>query len=317
MEKKRTLTFVGSGKYSDVFKVRDGRRSVIMKLSYYRDDTLCRFVKAAKQGDLQSAARAKNTDSISVSANFARASNDLVVRGVSPHFVVVYCDMDCKNFAARLKELLPERFRAMSAVQMKYNNMCFMEVFGSNLTAWLTRGRYSETALRGVLFQVLYTLAALQKVLPGFRHNDLSSNNVLVKTLPRAVTYGYSFEGRSYVVRSRLLVGLSDYDFTHVPGHPSLQNERVLNGRYKVDGSRNPSYDPHFFLKSVAKALTLRQAKFPETMAFLKSIGMRSDLDRLDAPIPGFTPARLLTHAYFAPLASRGGTAGVDVVSAA
>lgn len=43
--------------------------------------------------------------------------------------------------------------------------------------------------LRGVLFELCFTLAAFQRILPGFRHNDLDTTNV------RAVApYGWSYE---------------------------------------------------------------------------------------------------------------------------
>ncbi len=303
-----TIRHIGSGKYSDVFKVQPGRgRGVVMKVSYYRDETLCKYLKSVKKGDEAGATRAKRLDSIQVASTFAKVTAGLLDT-VSPHFVVVYCDRDCDSFAPRLRALLQERLRGLSALQRRYNNVCFMEVFDTNMTKYLVRAKYTEDTLRAVVFQVLYTLAALQKLFPGFRHNDLSTNNVLVKR--RApTTASYAFGGRTYHARAPVLVALSDYDFTHVPGHSRLSNERVMFGKYKVDGRRNDSYDTHFFLKSVMKCIQRRTAEFPQAWKFLSRLRLRHEDRQNGQTFARLRPSVLLRDPYFEPLtrAPRGG----------
>lgn len=301
---------VGSGKYSDVFQVQDRPRgrAVVMKVSYYRDDTLCKFIERAKKGDLKGALGAKKLDSIQVSNNFARATARLL-DSVSPHFVVVYCERDCKSFAPRLGALLGERLKTLTPLQKRYNNVCFMERFHNNLTKFLVRAKYDETLLRTVVFQVLYTLAALQKLLPGFRHNDLSTNNVLIKRLSSAPLLSYTIGGQTFYASTPVLVALSDYDFTHVPDHAELSNERVMFGKYQVDGRRNDSYDPHFFLKSVMKCIQKRTAEFQETWKFLIGLRLKNQDRQNDRVFPHLRPESLLKHRYFEPLKRRPGGA--------
>lgn len=299
------ISHVGSGKYSDVFKLAPPRRrAVIMKVSYYGSDTLCNIVKRVKAGDVAGAVEAKKHDSIQVGAEFARLTRGLIDT-VSPHFVFVYCEMDCKQLAPRLAPLLKERLGALTPMQRRYNSVCFMEVFHTNLTKFLTRSRVDEPTLRGVVFQVLYTLAALQKRLPGFRHNDLSTNNVLIKRLRRRPLLVYTFGGQTWHVWSTVLPAISDYDFVHVPGAPALINERVAANKYGVDGRPNDSYDAHFFLKSVLKCIHRRRERFPATMAFLARLKMREQDRQNDAVYPRLRPARLLRDAYFQPLVPR------------
>jgi len=300
------IRHLGSGKYSDVFQVqpRPGARSVVMKVSYYRDDTLCDFIKRAKAGDVKGALAAKKRDAIQVSNNFAKLTAGLL-DGVSPHFVLVYCDQDCKSFAPRLGVLLQERLKTLTPMQKRYNNVCFMEVFDNNLTKFLVNGRYDEAQLRAMIFQVVYTLAALQKLLPGFRHNDLSTNNVLLKKLRSAPVLSYTFGGDTFYTAVPLLTALSDYDFTHVPKHATLTNERVLSGKYKVDGRPNDSYDTHFFLKSVMKCIQRRTKEFPKTWDFLLRQHMKQE-DRQNAAVfARLRPAQLLRDPYFAPLKAK------------
>lgn len=304
--KMDTITFIGSGRYSDVFKVVSGRKSVIMKLSYYRDNTLCEFVANLKKGDHREARTVKNKDSIMVSASFANATNSLVAKQATPHFVFVYCNADCRDMAPRLQTLLKDRIQTSTKIQLKYNNVCFMEPFNGDMTKWL-RGHsrtVGDAVVCGALFGVLYTLAVLQKAYPGFRHNDLSTNNVLVKRLYKPAKIGYVFGGETYYIASMpILVAISDYDFTHVPNHSNLVNERVVSGKYRVTEAPNKTYDTHFFLKSVLKSISKKKEhELPATKAFLKSLPLKTE-DRLDKlEIPGLEPDVLLRHSYFNPL---------------
>lgn len=296
------IALIGSGKYSDVFRVRPPNgQAVIMKMSYYRDDTLCDVVRRVKEGDVRAALRAKRRDSIQVGAEFARVTAGLM-EAVSPHFVYVFCELDCRRLAPKLAPLLRDRLKELTPMQLRYNSVCFMEVFHANMTRFMQTRRVSEEVLRGMVFQVLYTLAVLQARLPGFRHNDLSTNNVLVKHLRRRPLLSYAIGGDTFYVQAAAFPALSDYDFVHVPGRTGLVNERVASGKYKVDGRRNDSYDSHLFLKSVLKCIHRRRKEFPATSAFLARLKMRDDDRQNGAEFPRLRPAALLKDDYFAPL---------------
>lgn len=303
------ISFIGSGRYGDVFRLTNGRYAVIMKLSYYRDNTLEDFVKSVKQGNHLYARHVKNKDAIMVSNHFSHMANTMMNTKVSPHFVYVYCNADCKRLAQKMQDLIPQRIKTSTPIQLKYNNVCMMEQFTYDMTKWI-RGRArspNDNTLRACIFGVLYTLAALQKKYPGFRHNDLSTNNVLIKRLTKPISIGYTFGKDSFFVQGTpVLAALSDYDFTHVPGHQSLRNERVLSGKYKVTEHPNMTYDTHFFLKSVLKSLAASPHRHvPECSAFLKSLPFQKE-DRLDKQqIMGLEPSLLLQHTYFGPLKTK------------
>ena len=297
-----TMTHRGSGRYSDVFEIKSGLQSVIAKLSYYRDNTLCDFVEKLKKGDRAGARTVKNRDSIMVGAAFADMTNALIATRASPHFVFVYCHADCRMMAPRLKTILGNRIKTSTKIQLKYNNLCLQETFTTDFTTWL-RARSKDVTdanVRSALFGVLYTLAVLQKRFPSFRHNDLSTNNILIKKSPKSLKIGYIFDGTSYFVTVPFLVAISDYDFTHVPNHPTLQNERVIHGKYRVTQTKNRTYDTHFFLKSIMRSLAFKKNSHLQALrAFLKSLPLEST-DRLDTKeIPGLEPSVLLRHSYF------------------
>jgi hypothetical protein len=292
------IRHLGSGKYSDVFSVRSGSRRLAMKISYYRDGTLSDVARRALRGDLDGAAAARQRDAVCVSWAFS-AFTAGISRSVSPHFVAVHVSRDCDGLAERLRPLLAARLRTLTEAQRRHNNVSFMERFDANVTRYLLLGDLSDAVLCGLIFQIVYTLAALQKLLPGFRHNDLSTNNVLLRYVPQR-TVAYQFESHHFAVCLPVWVAMSDYDFTHVPGHRTLSNERILGGKYpQMSASDNPSYDTHLFLKSVHRCLAKRgDSHAPRTRAFLASLALR-DQDRLAEPMPRLVPAALLRHAYF------------------
>ena len=292
------LRYVGSGKYSDVFKIHHKTCPVILKVSYYRDTTLNGFSACIRSMKYQEAKRIKRRDAIAIASQMGTIGNAFVQQRISPHFVILYGDIDCKNFAEHIRHVIPHR--KMSPIQMKYNNLTFLEVFDTDLTRYLMRTQVTDGALCAILFHVLYTLAALQHKYPGFRHNDLSTNNVLVKKTQH--TASYSVGGtlkKTFYTTTPILVALADYDFTHIP--ETMNNERIDSGHYKIDSKSNPSYDTHFFLKSVAKCLGLRGNAAPKTRAFLRSLKMLAQ-DRLSVCLDALVPHQVLQHTYFSAL---------------
>ena len=161
--------------------------------------------------------------------------------------------------------------------------MSFHERFDTDLTEFLDDYECSEYALMCIVFQVVYTLGALQCMLPGFRHNDLSTNNVFVKMVTKRAEQRlhacseYSMHGRTFWVRMPyLFVALCDWDFAHATGGCRLQgleglrvrNERVLSGEYGVRSAGNDSYDTHYFLATLQRRLDGRHKEYPLAWAF-------------------------------------------------
>ena len=294
------VTKLGSGKYSDVFAVEvrhAARGKVAMKVMFYRDSTLRRAARAVLRGDVQAAVYAKRRDAISVSREFSKLTQAWA-QTVSPHFVLVYVCEDVDGLADRFEHVLHHRLGTLTKLQRMHTNVSFMELFDANMTTALSQGTIGDGTARQLLFQVLFTLAALQRLLPGFRHNDLSTNNVLVRRV-RPWSAKYSYRGASYVlVDVPMFAAMSDYDFIHVPGHSTLSNERILGGRYPGMSSRtNPSYDTHVFLKSVSRAVP--PGRYPSLERFLASLDLGNSARQDGVVMPRLFPAALLTHSYF------------------
>lgn len=76
----------------------------------------------------------------------------------------------------------------------------------------------SDLEWRSAFFQVLFTLASLQTKYPGFRHNDLKADNVLV-TLGPARSYSFKYNGlrRTFFLPAGVSVKLIDFELASTP----------------------------------------------------------------------------------------------------
>lgn len=295
---------LGCGKYSDCFVVRSsGGRVVAMKLSYYQERTIRAFARYVNRGDRDAANDAKDQDAISVSMAMSEVAKHMRAHRMSPHFIHVYCEADIRCLPLRLAPLLKRRLPLLTPRQLKYSHVCLMQLYACNLTRFLASHRATDATVRVLLFQVIFTLACLQRVFPGFRHNDLSTNNVLVKRLRKPQHRGaqYCVGELTFAVRCPYSAALADFDFTHVPGHDVLTNERVLSGKYGITDGPNPSYDTHLLLNTVRRCLKRYNAPCPETCMFLRGLGLSRE-DRIRSAQPHLVPMTLLRDAYFSPL---------------
>ena len=287
---------LGSGTYSDCFKVKDGGgRALAVKLSYYR---------AAEHAG-------GNHDAVCVAAAIAQVARTMRDHRVSPHIVEVFTEADVRGLPLQLAPLLPARLAKLTPRQIAVSHVCLMELCSCTLTTFVARSALAtDRVMRCLIFQVVYTLACLQKILPGFRHNDLSTNNVLIKKPPGPATTRYVVGGRTFCTDNMPVAAvLTDFDFTHVPGHAVLSNERIVGERYGISNDANEGYDVHLFLKSLSKCLTRRSAA-PLTRAFLAGLGLEAH-SRPANRAPHLDPMRVLGNAYFEPLASSAGSTAV------
>ena len=294
-----SLKQIGTGKYSDIFSVFKNGDSFAMKISYYTEETIDKFIKKKRYGDLEGAKREKEQDSILVSEKFSKVTTVLLNKKTTPHFVRVFEEHDVKNLATKIPGL-EKRLGTLNEHQRMYNHVAFMELFDNDLTHFLTRKVINESEIKIVIFQIIYTIAATQHALPGFRHNDLSTNNVLIRKNREKTITRYDVDGMVFYTPTKYSVAVTDYDFVHVPSIRILNNRRVLSGNYKVSDENSVSYDAHLFLKSVYKCFTKAYGKTPdtETHTFLNSLETFTD-DRHPHEILSLDPRKLLKHKYF------------------
>lgn len=132
-------------------------------------------------------------------------------------------------------------------------------------TFWgLIQEEPDERIIKGVILQVLFTLFILQTCFPGFRHNDLKTDNILLNVSERKkdITLMY---GKHYwfIPKDIPLVKLSDFDYANIP--KVTKNPKVDTTYSRSFGCTTKKcdfYDVHLFLNSIYN----HRRKLPKTI---------------------------------------------------
>ena len=111
---------------------------------------------------------------------------------------------------------------------------------------------------RTIFFQFLSVLAIVQAKYPGFRHNDLKANNLLVNEIAISSTdnkYCYKINKQMYNVPNiGFQIKLWDFDFACIPG--IVDNAKVdaeWTDRINIKPEQNRYYDVHYFFNTLTK----------------------------------------------------------------
>jgi len=111
---------------------------------------------------------------------------------------------------------------------------------------------------RCICFQFLSVLAIIQSKYPGFRHNDLKANNMLVHEIqidPNNQKYKYIINNQQYIVPNiGFQLKLWDFDFATIPG--IIDNSKVeaeWTSKINVNPVKNRYYDVHYFFNTLTK----------------------------------------------------------------
>lgn len=165
--------------------------------------------------------------------------------------------------------------------------------------------------VKGIILQVMFTLVILQHTFPGFRHNDLKVDNILLDLSPRTQKLTLRYKKYYWVLPTDVpLVKIADFDYSYIPGVHS--NSKVGTKHAKTFGcTEDPSkvYDTHLFLnslysyrnslsKGLVKWLT---TKLPETVRGNENKGVK--FGRLKNPKSWegkiVSPLRIIISKYF------------------
>ncbi len=116
----------------------------------------------------------------------------VVARAPTPHIVREVWGAACQE---------PDRLLPSSVCCLE-----FVEPWGSIHTMRQLAAKGSDAQWREAILQVVFTLLALQATFPGFRHNDLKADNVLITAPPADMAQ----HGTVYAVDARSCVGLPE-----------------------------------------------------------------------------------------------------------
>lgn len=139
---------------------------------------------------------------------------------------------------------------------------------------------------RALLFQIVYTIAALQATFPGFRHNDLKTDNIALTAWDGGDhTYELYDSNRKLsftLPKQKLLCKIIDMGLAHAPGSPFIRNKHVETAIGKQGRSQFfefgvvpvicPVYDLHFLFSLILTHLAYHEHKTAKLAEPLKRL---------------------------------------------
>jgi hypothetical protein len=119
----------------------------------------------------------------------------------------------------------------------------------------------SDLIFRGCLFQILALLKHLQKAFPGFRHNDLKADNVLITSGPSSTLYkldvgeGKNVQERYFKVPTYYQCVLFDFESTWWKNKFSSDDEELLKLKqnYGIFNVECTIFDFHLFCMDIIR----------------------------------------------------------------
>ena len=137
---------------------------------------------------------------------------------------------------------------------------------GGDLLEYI-RKNYKNMTLkewRVILFQLFSALAVIQTKYPGFRHNDMKANNILIQKIEsrnKNNKFKYKINGKVYILPNiGIQIKLWDFDFACIAG--TVENTKVeaeWTDKINVNSQKNRYYDIHYFFNTLT-----RKGFFPE-----------------------------------------------------
>lgn len=194
---------LGNGTYGEVLSLRDqsGKDVAVMKVS------ACGPLMI---GFIHSPFRSENIE--------PRLLNWLwdkfVATGITPHIIAPLGEHAIVNAVTGKQQLEDEDCTSSLVYFMEKASAKTMRHYLGHI------GRVGFTKrLKVLLFQVCYTLGAIQIAYPRFRHNDLKDDNILLNVTLDTGYVSYTIYGKTYYVPNIGVTALiADYDFASISG---------------------------------------------------------------------------------------------------
>ena len=131
---------------------------------------------------------------------------------------------------------------------------------GGDLLEYIRKNN-SEMTLkewRVILFQILSALSVIQTKYPGFRHNDLKANNILLQNISsrnKNKKFKYKINNNTYIIPNiGLQIKIWDFDFACIAD--IVENKKVnaeWTNKININFKKNRYYDIHYFFNTLTR----------------------------------------------------------------
>jgi serine/threonine protein kinase len=223
------------------------------------------YPKKENYGDMYNIKRPENTEILMI-----RLLSYFVINKQSPHIVlpITTFNTSIKPFLSLTKNNIVSNKKFDQFVE-RYEKGEYYHNVSVLVSEWANGGdlldfirkNYKIMDLkhwRIILFQVISVLAVIQAKYPGFRHNDMKANNILIHNIDKSQDnkkFIYKINNEIYNVPNiGIQIKLWDFDFACIPN--LIYNSKVdaeWTNKINVKPEKNRYYDIHYFINTLTK----------------------------------------------------------------
>ena len=253
------LLYIKSGSsghtFKGIFPTDDGEINYAVKVVAYP--------KKQGYGNVYDVRRPENAEILML-----KTLSYFVVNSHSPHIVlpILTFNTHLKPFTNLSKSKIVNNKKYEQFIE-KYKKGEYHDQASILISEWATGGDFLDYIRKNykimttrdwrvLFFQIISVLAVIQKKYPGFRHNDLKANNILIQLIDINSSYNkfkYKINGKEYVIPNiGMQIKIWDFDFASIPN--IVENKKVdaeWTNKINVKNERNQYYDLHFFFNTL------------------------------------------------------------------
>jgi hypothetical protein len=222
------------------------------------------YPKKENYGDMYNIKRPENVELLMI-----RLLSQFVIEKATPHIVlpITTFNTSIKPFLKLTEDKIVESKKFDMFID-KYKKGEYYNNVSVLISEWANAGdlldyirknykTFKVKEWRTIFFQFLSVLAVIQTKYPGFRHNDLKANNLLVHLIETSEgkKHLYEINDQSYILPSMgFHLKLWDFDFASI--HNVIDNAKVdaeWTNKINISSEQNRYYDVHYFFNTLHK----------------------------------------------------------------
>ena len=255
------LLYIKSGSSGHTFKgvypPEDKKNAYALKVVAY--------TKKENYGDMYNIKRPENAEILMI-----RLLSYFVINKQTPHIVlpITTFNTSIKPFLSLKDDDIVDNKRYDQFLK-RYKKGAYYSNVSILISEWANSGDFLDYLRKNyknfkikhwksICFQFLSALAIIQSKYPGFRHNDLKANNILVHEIPiepNNEKYKYIINGQTYILSNiGFQLKLWDFDFATIPG--IIDNSKVeadWTTEININPVKNRYYDVHYFFNTLVR----------------------------------------------------------------
>jgi len=253
------LLYIKSGSTGHTFK------SINNNNSYSYAVKIVAYPKKENYGDMYNIKRPENTELLMI-----KLLSYFVINKQTPHIVlpITTFNTSIKPFLNLTKNNIINNKKFEVFVE-KYEKGEYYQNVSVLISEWANGGdlldylrkKYKQLKIKQwkvIFFQIISVLAIIQEKYPGFRHNDMKANNILLHNIDIASDnkkYLYKINNQTYIIPNiGIQIKLWDFDFACIPN--IIDNAKVnaeWTNNINIKPEQNKYYDLHYFFNTLTK----------------------------------------------------------------